>query len=104
MLQQSRYTSKANKTEYSATLEHTMKTVRISLREFKDFETRKGLRQSNSMPTVLFYLVLEKVMRDVNINRTGMSCILTCSPFSLGSVINLCIYKIALLNMLTQLT
>lgn len=53
-------------------LKKTDNRVRVNSRNSDIFEVREGVRQGDPMSSVLFSLCLENVIRDANINRSGL--------------------------------
>jgi hypothetical protein len=54
------------------TLQETQSMVRVNNKISEKFEIREGVRQGDPLSSVLFSIVLEKAIRDANINRTGL--------------------------------
>jgi Reverse transcriptase (RNA-dependent DNA polymerase) len=53
------------------TLKNSKGNVRVRGEETEDFEIGTGLRQGDPLSTLLFNMILEKVLRDSHINRIG---------------------------------
>ncbi|KAJ8917692.1 hypothetical protein NQ315_005139 [Exocentrus adspersus] len=54
------------------TLQKTENRVKLNNRMSEESEVRNGVRQGDPLSSVLFSLVLEKVIRDAKINRSGL--------------------------------
>lgn len=54
------------------TLEETKSCVRIGNEVTENFEVGEGVKQGDPLSSTLFNLVLEYIMREANINRTGL--------------------------------
>jgi hypothetical protein len=53
------------------TLRITTGRIKVQNMMTEEFEINKGLRQGDALSTQLFYVVLEKVMRHIQINEGG---------------------------------
>ncbi|KAJ3659052.1 hypothetical protein Zmor_010761 [Zophobas morio] len=54
------------------TLSNTKTKVKVGGNESREFHVKEGLRQGDPLSPVLFNIVLEKVVRDSGVNRTGL--------------------------------
>lgn len=54
------------------TLQRTVNKVKINNSITESFEVKEGVRQGDPLSSIMFSIILEKVIQEANINRTGL--------------------------------